>query len=310
MEQNIIDEIEKYYVLKNKYETKILNTKMTIYKNTTLSLLEKRSELKKIRSICVNCKRPVGTIFKTIPNEEMDTRSLIARCGDTKEPCDLNINIQLSHYNNLHKLLYETKTNINNIKKNIILDKNNTIFSYNDSVQNIESFNENKKELNIELDIYEIYYNEYDNNITKSVSKKKITSLKNDILESIQKIKKNMAEFKTTNDSTYINNVIDIYSNVFYNNNEDELQDNNKSKLEELNSLLYSSRYVLENNLIKNKYDIKDLYINNYSEDKIISNIHVMNKKPPKKIKKIKQTPSQVILSQENIQLEDIEKLN
>ena len=62
-------EMNKFYTLKSKYEDSISKEKKKIL-NSNKSLEEKRDEFKKLRPKCVNCKRPVGTLFKRDYDEE------------------------------------------------------------------------------------------------------------------------------------------------------------------------------------------------------------------------------------------------
>ena len=59
------DAIKKYYKLKNDYDESIQEQKKKILSMTGLSLKEKRIEFRKLKNKCVNCKRPVGSIFNT-----------------------------------------------------------------------------------------------------------------------------------------------------------------------------------------------------------------------------------------------------
>jgi hypothetical protein len=91
----IIESFNEYYKLKNTYEVKFNKEKQKLIKDKSLSWREKRSEYKKLKPQCINCKRPVGTIFsiKRSSNENEDFRELRALCGSLTEPCNLNINI-------------------------------------------------------------------------------------------------------------------------------------------------------------------------------------------------------------------------
>ena len=85
--------LNDYYKLKNNYENEILKEKKKIIKNQELSWKEKRNEFKSFKPKCINCKRPVGTIFSIKYNTEVEFRELKAICGSRTDPCNLNINI-------------------------------------------------------------------------------------------------------------------------------------------------------------------------------------------------------------------------
>jgi hypothetical protein len=86
----IIDSFNEYYKLKNNYELEIKKEKRKIIKNSELSWKEKRSEFKKYKPKCINCKRPVGTIFSGIYNTSDEFRELKAICGSFSEPCNFS----------------------------------------------------------------------------------------------------------------------------------------------------------------------------------------------------------------------------
>jgi hypothetical protein len=94
-EISVNDAFNEYYKLKNKYETNYNKDKQKIIKSKTMSWKEKRSEFKQLKPKCINCLRPVGTIFsiKHSGNSNDDFRELKAICGSLTEPCTLNINI-------------------------------------------------------------------------------------------------------------------------------------------------------------------------------------------------------------------------
>ena len=92
---SVNDALNEYYKLKNKYESDFNKDKQKIIKNKGLSWKEKKSEFKQLKPKCINCKRPVGTIFsvKHLGKENDDSRELKAICGSLTEPCNLNITI-------------------------------------------------------------------------------------------------------------------------------------------------------------------------------------------------------------------------
>ena len=64
-QKNFIDALNTYYKLKNQYEINFNKEKNKIINLEGLSWKEKRTEFKKIKRKCINCKRPVGSKFST-----------------------------------------------------------------------------------------------------------------------------------------------------------------------------------------------------------------------------------------------------
>ena len=80
MDTGMIEEINKYYILKKKYEDTITNEKKKILKNNSLSSADKRLRFKEMGIKCINCKQKGGTIFTNNDN------ILKAVCGSSKQP--------------------------------------------------------------------------------------------------------------------------------------------------------------------------------------------------------------------------------
>ena len=62
--------LNNYYQFKTLYETSYNKEKRDIINNKKLSWNEKRSEFQKLKKKCINCKRPVGTIFSRNFNDD------------------------------------------------------------------------------------------------------------------------------------------------------------------------------------------------------------------------------------------------
>jgi len=95
-EEKLNSAVNKYYALKMKYESEIKSLKKKINSGLN-SNREKRNAFVRLKIKCINCRRPVKSIFQTIYNEKTGSRSLIAKCGDVVSPCGLNININLGY---------------------------------------------------------------------------------------------------------------------------------------------------------------------------------------------------------------------
>jgi len=93
-------------------------------------------------SKCVNCGRYVGTLFT---NNE---RNLKAVCGDTKNPCNLNIQLKMPSISLITKEIREENKKIDFLKNKIIEIKNDYIFGYSTEEETVQIFKELKDELN------------------------------------------------------------------------------------------------------------------------------------------------------------------
>ena len=85
---SVMDAFNEYYKLKNKYENDYNKDKQKLIKNKTMSWKEKRNEFKQLKPKCINCKRPVGTIFsiKKSDNPNDDFRELKSKFTKLIDP--------------------------------------------------------------------------------------------------------------------------------------------------------------------------------------------------------------------------------
>lgn len=204
-----MDALNTYYKLKNEYQSNLDKDKKKIIKMKDLSLKEKRIEFSKLKPKCINCKRPVGTIFTTLHEDE--NRTLIAKCGDKTNPCPLNIAINLGYIVNLHDQLQSDEEHISEIKKQIIIDKNDLLFGYMSSREAVAKFDAIKDSFSSEITNYEyslqLFMNIVDN-------KEKNEELKKEQLElqiMIDNVKKMISDFDKTRNVDFIKDAVEIY---------------------------------------------------------------------------------------------------
>jgi len=86
-----VESLHQYFRIKNAYETNLYVLKKKIYKDSPNKKIGKK-RLLEIKPKCIHCARPVGTIFSLTDNRYK------AICGDTNNPCNLNIEIYKGEY--------------------------------------------------------------------------------------------------------------------------------------------------------------------------------------------------------------------
>jgi hypothetical protein len=199
-EEKLNSAVNKYYALKMKYESEInsLKKKINIGLNSNR---EKRNAFVRLKIKCINCRRPVKSIFQTIYNEKTGSRSLIAKCGDVVSPCGLKININVGYCEMLTDSIPLYENMLSNIKNDIIKEKNNTLFGYTTNEQAISNFNKMKEDVTEFTETLETYYYLYLNKMPK---KEYIANLQYKVYEFINAIKKQV-------EANNPENAIDIY---------------------------------------------------------------------------------------------------
>ena len=140
MDTEMIEEINKYYILKKKYEDTVTNEKKKILKNDSLSSADKRARFKEIVFKCINCKQKGGTIFTN------DNNILKAVCGSSKS-CDLNIEINKGKIVQLKQIIDMYTKYIDDLKEDIISVKLKFWFKFIDQSETISIFDSLTQEL-------------------------------------------------------------------------------------------------------------------------------------------------------------------
>ena len=265
MDREIIDAIENFYKMKSLYEKKKtieyekMKGRMISNEYTKKKM---RKEISKHNYLCVNCKRKVNSKFI------IKDSKLIALCGDSKTPCNLNIEIEKGNYDRFQKLKVDNLKTINDYKENIFKIKLELIFKLKDEDTNFRLFEKIKNLLNEEYaflllinDILKDLEYLYDNNEIKGKTKK--------YLEYIQAIDIMKINYRKENNIKYLKEAVDIYiTNIIP--LVDELYElkYNTNRIEEINE---SPKYY---NYNQQKYNYYQTEINGEKEPKIISNVY------------------------------------
>jgi hypothetical protein len=233
-EFSINDAFNEYYKLKNKYESDYNKDKQKIIKNKMMSWKEKRDEFKQLKPKCINCKRPVGTIFsiKKSGDPKNDYRELKAVCGSLTEPCTLNILINAGITYNILDHIKELEKDIEDYKNEIIEYKNKLLFGYVQSETVIENFEKIKEAINDTSFLLNINYEHLFDIVDNKATNESIAKLKEEIYVFINEIKESMKNFDTTKNVQFVRDSIDIYVNQM------------ETKLQELSKLKYKVNLV------------------------------------------------------------------
>jgi hypothetical protein len=146
--------LNKYYKLKNEYETKLNQMKKPIFSNVKLTIAEKRNRLKELQPKCISCNKNGGTLF--IDKD----RKLQAKCGGTS-PCNLNIQIQKSSSESYNEILRNYQSVKEQDKDEIIITKLNLIFQFIDEPKALSLFKKQKNEFEENNNFYTEYVKEF-----------------------------------------------------------------------------------------------------------------------------------------------------
>jgi len=208
--KNYIDALNEYFKLKQEYETKKRDMIKKAFKKEPSRKLGRLAALS-VKPQCINCKRPVGTIFSRTESDKYT-----AICGDTGNPCNLNIKIYNGKTINLPYILKIYQEEIEDIKDTIIRQKLDTLFSYVTEEKSVTLF---KKELDtynanskIYKDLLEKYHELYDNKDTAELVQKKTDT----IYGLIDKVRDLLKEYEKTENTSILKTAMTIQVNELY----------------------------------------------------------------------------------------------
>ena len=123
------DPIEKYFKLKKKYDDKYSSYKNTVMKSD-LTKIKKKARISSYKRECINCKKKVGTFFSN------KNKQLVIRCGDARNPCNLEYIVKLGLTGYIPDLIEYHYYEQEQIKKKIIQIKLSLLFGL-ESEENI-----------------------------------------------------------------------------------------------------------------------------------------------------------------------------
>lgn len=207
-DQEILDAIDNFYKLKNKYENKLKKDKEKIANNDLLTKKEKRIEYEKIKKKCVRCGKFGGSIFMVINDNGI--RKLIAKCNASTK-CKLDIEIILGSYERMDIVNYMLNNYSDNIKWEIIKIKLDVLFNYISEDIAIEKFTENKKELDSTIDINRKILTDLLMITNNYIKEQNINQNNIDIYNNIKLLKGHIKEYQETKNIDHLKEAIQIY---------------------------------------------------------------------------------------------------
>ena len=318
--KNIKEVIEEYYQLKNTYENNYYeNYIKTILKQKQLSNKEKKSLFQKLpKPKCINCKRNVSTIFSIKVDDNYTNHIYTAFCGDTVNPCPLNIKIQMPNVKLIGDILLDNESSygsINISKIKIIKAKNDLLFGYLKENEAFNKFEDLTNELEKETKLYEYFIEKFISKYDNIVEKDKLIKEKIELGLNIQQFKSIIKEYNKSNNPQEVYNAVELYINdiepklkkiqdLSYSINKVEYNENDE------NYFLIQKKYTIEQ--LEVKYDIAkiDSFIigtTNTTNNKTLKQkkIKTPNTKTTTKTKTKKNKPNIVLIQDSEAEAED-----
>uniref|UniRef100_A0A6C0EZF1 Uncharacterized protein n=1 Tax=viral metagenome TaxID=1070528 RepID=A0A6C0EZF1_9ZZZZ len=212
--------LNTYYKLKNQYDENHQKDIHKIINIKGLSWKEKRDEFQKMKRKCINCRRPVGTIF-TNKAKALEDKHLLAMCGDRNNPCPLNFDINTSYVAIMTDFINDDEHEISEYKKQIIVDKNDLLFGYITAEQAVAKFDSVKESIVNRIKNYEFEMQQYLSVVDNPIKQELLKKMQTEINANIYEMKTMMREFNKTQNTQYIADIVALNVAMSYPPDED-----------------------------------------------------------------------------------------
>jgi len=213
-EKAFLDGLQLYYKYKNEYESKYTKQKKKLLTTVKgLSIKEKRRELAKIKRKCLNCGRPVGSLFSNPVTIKDESRHLTIMCGDRVSPCSLNVDIDLGVVHLLPEDILIDERELSEHKKQIIQDKNDLLFGYITAEQAVEKFDTIKEDMSSTMGLYELRLSFLLKVVANKERQEKTRKIQEELYKNIESIKQLIKEYEATQSTQYTHDAVEIYIN-------------------------------------------------------------------------------------------------
>ena len=191
-----IEALNMYMQLKRNYEETFLKSRRDVFNNAKTKSEGKRLA-KQVKPKCINCKRPVGTIFSSKDDK------YTAICGDANlnTKCSLNIQLYRGYHSDHDSLLYIFKSGSDNAKEAIIRQKLDTLFQYIDERTATVRFKKELDTYNSESGTFHDVLDEYNEKYFNKSRDEKIAEKKLEISELLKQYEAMINDYKTTPDN-------------------------------------------------------------------------------------------------------------
>jgi len=204
--------LDIYFRIKSKYEFVNHELRRDLFEsmNAITNRAARRETRRKIATLkpkCVQCRRPVGTLFSKKNNH------YTAVCGDTTHPCSLHIDLFNGQEIPLTSALTMFKEDMDEIKTTIIEQKMDILFQYMAEDKCVSLFTQQMNLLEEDTKIYSkivaTYKEVFDNEFTKT----SIMEKKRQLFSATEQSADLLAQYKTTGNREFLKESMQIQVN-------------------------------------------------------------------------------------------------
>jgi len=246
---NYKDALNLYFRMKNEYETKIHDKKKRIYDKEPNKKIAKRL-IQQYTPECIKCKRKVGTIFTK------DENIYKAICGDTQNPCNLNVELFAGFLLNFKDGFDMTKEDFEKTREIIDMEKLNDLFDYVSSEDNINLYKKTLELYTESENSYKSYLETHNNLYNNTDTINSLNKAQDNLFSYIEKSKQLIDEYKKTNNREFLKTAMDLRVNEI------------KRELSTIRRLKYGIMEMVTHSTQK-AFPVNTLYQNEVSLDKL-----------------------------------------
>lgn len=202
-----LENLKLYFKLKDKYESDNKKVQRKTYRSAPTKRMAKAALLN-ILPKCVNCKRPVGTIFET------KDRYHTAVCGDRITPCKLHLKIYNgSETMSLYTALDIYREDIDRIKETIIKRKLDTLFAYVTEAESVKLFKNELLFYNEASELYKPILDRYTELYFSSAKEALLAKKEGDVFHLNERIHMLLEEYQASENPEIIKTAMTMYHN-------------------------------------------------------------------------------------------------
>lgn len=197
------DALHEYYRIKRKYQADEHVLKRKVYERAPTKRMA-RYAMNTVQMPCIKCKRKVGTSFKTTADKH------VALCGDSQNPCPLNIQIYRGNFANYEYYLKSFKESSQSLHEAIIRQKLDALFSYIDEDESLKIYKNELEAYNIDSGVYKELL-DFHNNLYNNEQKMALVEKKSgELFRLIEQSKSLLDEYKQTENNELLKLAMEI----------------------------------------------------------------------------------------------------
>jgi hypothetical protein len=207
-----MESLDEYFRLKGKYETEAREMREREREKGEKRNWGKKELKKRLHALhpkCVNCHRPVGTVFKRTEGR------YLAYCGDRNAPCALKMELFRGDFLNTESLLYHLRDSVYELKEDIIQKKMDVLFGYMDEAASREAFQQDIEHYHLDSAAYKDHLETWNGIFYDEHRKELIRGKRETIHELKGAMNTSLLEYEKTGNRDLLHTIAEVYTKEY-----------------------------------------------------------------------------------------------